>query len=320
MKTRRLGSSGPDISVVGFGAWEAGGMAWGPDPGEERVLEAIRTAVDAGMTWVDTAEVYGGGRSEELVGRALADDDDVMVFTKVGSSPAGSGYDRAGVRAGAEASLKRLGRDVIDLYQIHWLDRHGGVPLEETWEAMAALVDDGLVRWIGVSNFDRESIERCERIRHVDSLQPHFSMLWREGADDLVPFCAQNGTGIIAYGPMAFGLLTGAVTRDTQFGDDDWRGGGHGIRYYDALFAPGARERNLDVVDALRPVAERLDVTLAQLALSWAFHQHGVTGAIAGSRSPEHVRENAGAGSVELGAGDLEEIDGILAGAPGAPG
>jgi aryl-alcohol dehydrogenase-like predicted oxidoreductase len=177
---------------------------------------------------------------------------------------------------------------------------------------MAGLVDDGMARWIGVSNFDADLIQRCEGIRHVDSLQPHFSMLWQRGRDDLFPSCDSNGTGIIAYGPLGFGLLTGAVTAATEFGEDDWRGGGHGMRYYDHFFAPGKREATLEIVDAIRPIADRLDITLAQLALGWVVHQRGVTGAIAGSRSAGHATENAGAGSVHLEAKDLEEIEAVL--------
>lgn len=310
MKTRRLGSQGPEISVVGFGSWEAGGAPWGPEVPDARTIDAIQTAVGSGMSWIDTAEVYGGGRSEELVGRALRGRDQVMVFTKVASEGAGSGYSAAGVRAGAEGSLRRLGRDVIDLYQIHWPTSR--MRLEETWEAMAQLVEDGLVRYVGVSNFDRELIETCEKIRHVDSLQPHFSMLHQEGRADLFPFCESNGTGVIAYGPLAYGLLTGTFTKDTTFDDDDWRGGGHGISYYEELFGSGNFERNIDKVSELKPVADRLGLTLPQLALAWVFHQKGVTGAIAGSRSSEHVKDNAGAGSVELVPDDLEEIEGVL--------
>jgi aryl-alcohol dehydrogenase-like predicted oxidoreductase len=311
MRTTRLGSNGPEISVVGFGAWEAGGQAWGPNPPDEQTIAAIQAGLNAGMNWVDTAEVYGSGRSEELVGRALEGRDEAMVFTKLGPQGGGTGFARNEVRAGAEASLKRLGRDVIDLYQLHWPD-HGGVPLEETWEAMAGLVDDGLVRWIGLSNFEEDDIQRCEEIRHVDSLQPHFSLLHQEGRNDLFPFCARNGTGIICYGPLAFGLLTGVFTKDQQFGDDDWRSGKVPMGYYEDFFAPGVYETYLAKVDALRPVAERLDCTLAQLALAWVTHQEGVTGAIAGSRSPKHVAENAGGGDVVLEEKDLQEIDSLL--------
>lgn len=310
MKMRQLGSQGPEISVVGFGAWEAGGMGWGPNPPDEQTIKAMHTAIQSGTNWIDTAEVYGGGRSEELVAAAVKDNDDVLVFTKLGPKPAGSGFDKAGVRAGAEASLKRLGREVIDLYQLHWTDPNTEV--EETWTAMAELVDDGLVKHIGVSNFGIDLIERCEKIRHVDSLQPPFSMLRSEGRFDLFPFCKENGTGTISYGPLGYGLLTGAITKDTEFGDDDWRGGGHGMNGYDLLFAPGKLEKNLAIVDRLKPVAERLGITLAQLALAWVFHQEGGTAAIAGSRSPEHVSENAGAGDVSLDETTLAEIDEVL--------
>jgi aryl-alcohol dehydrogenase-like predicted oxidoreductase len=305
---------GPEISVIGFGAWEAGGMAWGPNPPDQQTIAAIQTALDSGVTWIDTAEVYGGGRSEELVGAAL-EGREALVFTKVAPKPRGSGFHAAGVRAAANKSLERLGRASLDLLQLHWPDRR--TPVEETWEAMAGLVEDGLVKHIGVSNFNRGLIERCEAIRHVDSLQPHFSMLHRDGRDDLFPFCLGNGTGILCYGPLAYGLLTGAVTRDTEFGDDDWRGGGHGMSAYDELFAPGVLEKNLAIVDQLRPIADRLDVRLSQLALAWACHQKGVTGAIAGSRSPEHTRENAGAGDIVLERKDLDEIESVFGGAGG---
>jgi aryl-alcohol dehydrogenase-like predicted oxidoreductase len=310
MKKRKLGSRGPEISVIGFGAWEAGGMAWGPNPPDEQTIEAMETALDSGVDWIDTAEVYGGGRSEELVAQAIKGRDDIAVFTKVAPRPAGSGFDKVGIRRAIERSLERLGRDSVDLYQLHWPDR--SIAVEETWEGMAALAEDGLARCIGVSNFDRELIERCENVRHVDSLQPHFSMLHQDGRRDLLPFCGENGTGVIAYAPLGYGLLTGAITRDTVFGDDDWRGGGHGMRSYDTMFAPGVLERNLDIVDDLRTVADRLGVTLAQLALAWVVHQEGVTGAIAGSRSPDHVRENAGGGSVDLGDDDLAAIESIV--------
>jgi aryl-alcohol dehydrogenase-like predicted oxidoreductase len=310
MDYRSLGSEGDPISVIGYGAWEAGGQAWGPGPSDDQVIEAMRSGFDAGINWIDTAETYGNGRSEELVGRALRGRPDVMVFTKVASAPRGSGYRPDEIRRAVEASLRRLHKETIDLYQLHWADE-STVPLEETWGAMAGLVDAGLVRWIGVSNFTSEQITRCERIRHVDALQPQLSMLWQERRP-LLGLCKENGTGVIAYGPLAYGLLTGAITRETVFPEDDWRGGKHGLRAYEQLFAPGRFEANLDVVDALKPLAERLGISLAGLALGWVLHQDGVTGAIAGSRSTRHVRENAAASGVRLSSVDLREIDGIL--------
>ncbi len=309
MKTHKLGSQGPDLSVIGFGAWEAGGEAYGPNDSEERVIEAIHAGLDSGINWIDTAEVYGQGTSERIVGRAIAGRrEDVLIATKVAPSTEGTGHRAAEVRRACEGSLERLGIDRIDLYQLHWPD--DGVPVEETWGAMAALVDDGLVRWIGLSNYDREQIQRCESIRHVDSLQPQFSMLHLKHRD-LIKWCATNGTGVVPYGPLAYGLLTGAITADTTFHPGDWRTTG-GASYYDNLFAPGKLERSLAVVEGLRPIADRLGITMAQLALAWTFQQPGVTSAIAGSRDPKHVRQNAEAADVELDAKTLDEIEGIL--------
>ena len=309
MKTKRLGSQGPELSVVGFGAWEAGGDAYGPNDSDERVIEAVRAGIDAGISWIDTAEVYGRGTSERIVGRAaLGRRDDVLIATKVAPRPTGTGFRANEVRRACEGSLERLGIERIDLYQLHWSD--DGVPLEETWEAMAGLVDEGLVRWIGLSNYGREDIELCEAIRHVDSLQPQFSMLHLKHRE-LIEWCGENGIGVVAYGPLAYGLLTGAITADTTFGPGDWRRSG-GASYYDNLFAPGKLERSLAVADRLGPVADRLGVTVAQLALAWTIHQPGVTSAIAGSRNPEHVRQNAEAGDIELDQKTLDEIEGIL--------
>jgi aryl-alcohol dehydrogenase-like predicted oxidoreductase len=311
MRTRTLGRNGPEISVIGFGAWEAGGDAWGPNQSEDRVIEAIRAGLDAGITWIDTAEVYGDGTSERLVGRAISDRrDDVVVATKVAPRPDGTGFRPEEVGRACRQSLTRLGIDRVDLYQLHW--RTGDVPVEDTWGAMAALVDEGLVRAIGVSNFDRELIERCEAIRYVDSLQPQFSMLHLEHRD-LIAWCGERGIGVVCFGPLAYGLLTGAITMETAFDRSDWRSGKQGQgSYYGDMFAPGKKDRSLAVVDGMRPIADRLGITMAQLALAWTFHQPGVTSAIAGSRNPDHVRQNAGAGEVELDAATLSELERLL--------
>jgi aryl-alcohol dehydrogenase-like predicted oxidoreductase len=308
VRERRLGSRGPDLSVVGFGAWEAGGGSeWGRPPPEGQVLNAIRSVFDCGIDWIDTAEVYGRGRSEELVGKAVAGRrDEVRLASKVAPVPEGSGFRAEQVRAACEKSLRRLGTQHIDLYQLHWPDG-GRIPVEETWAAMAGLVDDGLVRFIGVSNFDRDLIERCQAIRHVDSLQQEFSMLELRDRD-LIRWCGEQGTGVLSYSPLAFGLLTGAIGPESRFDADDVRSG----RDEGSLFAPGNRERNHAVVEALRPFAERLDITLAQLALAWNVHQPGVTAAIAGSRNPDHVRSNAAAGDVKLDDATLSELDEIV--------
>lgn len=305
MRKRTLGARGPEISVIGYGAWEAGGTAWGPNDSEDVVIDAIRAGIDSGIGWIDTAEVYGDGVSERLVGRAIsARRDEVVVATKVAPQPEGSGFAPAQVRDACEKSLGRLRIDRIDLYQLHWPDE-SGIPLEDTWGAMCELQDAGLVGSIGVSNFDRQQIEACLAIRHVDSLQPEFSMLVREHAD-LIAWCGEQGVGVITYGPLAFGLLSGAITADTRFAPGDWR-----AEKQDAgPFADLAG--SLEGVDRIRPVAERLGCTLSQLALAWNVHQPGVTAAIAGSRNPEHVRANAVAGDIELDGATLGELHTLL--------
>jgi aryl-alcohol dehydrogenase-like predicted oxidoreductase len=307
MRTRRLGFDGPELTVIGFGAWEAGAEpAWGPAPPDDQVVEAIRSVFDAGINWIDTAEVYGEGHSEELVARAIAGRrGEMLVATKVGPAPTGSGFRPEQVHTACRGSLRRLGIEHIDLYQLHWPDGTG-IPVEETWGAMAELVEQGLVGSIGVSNFDRALIERCEAIRHVDALQQEFSMLRRHDAE-LIRWCGERGTGVVTYGPLAYGLLTGAITVETTFDPDDHRSAGK-----HTLFGPGNRERHLAAVDAMRPVAERLGLSLAQLALAWNVHQPGVTSAIAGSRNAGHVRANAAAGDVELDDETLTELDEIL--------
>jgi aryl-alcohol dehydrogenase-like predicted oxidoreductase len=317
MVTRKLGSNGPEITVVGFGTWEAGGQAWGKNESDEAVIEAIRAGLDAGINWIDTAEVYGDGVSERLVGRAIdGRRDDVVVATKVAPEPEGTGFRPEQVRTAAEQSMDRLGIDRIDVYQLHWPEK-SGVPVEETWGAMAALADEGLVGAIGVSNFDRELIERCEAVRHVDSLQQNFSMLVLEDRE-LIRWCGEQGTGVLAYGPLAFGLLTGAITKDTVYVQGDWR------THLDdpdtaGLFGPEAIDRSLAVADGVRIAADRLGVTPAEVALAWTVRQPGVTSAIAGSRNPDHVRENARAGDLDLDAETLEELDELLSLGPQAP-
>jgi aryl-alcohol dehydrogenase-like predicted oxidoreductase len=290
--------------VIGYGAWEAGGTAWGPNESEDAVVRAIRAGLDAGIDWIDTAEVYGDGVSERIVGRALEGRrDEVVLATKVAPQPEGSGFAPEMIGAACEKSLERLGTDRLDVYQLHWPDP--GAPLEDTWGAMSELQDAGKVRSIGVSNFDREQIERCLAIRHVDSLQPEFSMLTREHAD-LIRWCGDQGIGVITYGPLAYGLLTGAITRDTRFAPGDWRGNDPQEGPFSDLAG------SIEVVERLRPVADRSGRSLSQLALAWNVHQPGVTAAIAGSRNPNHVRMNAAAGDMNLDRATLEALDSIL--------
>ena len=309
MKTRRLGSDGPDISVIGFGAWEAGGMAWGPNPPDDQTIEAMHVAFDNGMNWIDTAEVYGRGRSEELVGQAAAGRRaEVLLFTKVAPRPEGSGFKPDQVKQAIRGSLRRLGTDYVDLYQLHWPDDE--VPLEDTWGAMAQLVDEGVARHIGVSNFTSHMVERCLPIRHVACVQNQLSLLHQEDRAHLLPRLERLGVGYLAYSPLAYGLLTGAIGSHTRFDPRDWRSGRSGQgQTYARLFAPGRLEEHVERVDRLRSIAGGLGTAVAPLALRWVIEQPGVTAAIAGSRNADHVRSNAAAGDLRLDRATLARID-----------
>ena len=295
---------GPELSVIGFGTWEAGGDAWGPNRSESKVIDAIGAGLDAGVNWVDTAEVYGDGVSEMLVGKALAGRRaGIFVATKVAPATDGTGFRPEQVRAACDASLGRLGVNVIDLYQLHWPDR-SGVPVEDTWGAIGGLVDAGKVRWVGVSNFDRTLIDRCSAIRHIDSLQQEFSLV-RLDDRELIRWCGEAGIGVLSYSPLGAGLLTGAFDREDAQRIDDWRAS-------DGLTSVGHLDRVFALVDGMRPVAERLGVSLPQLALAWNWQQPGVTSAIAGSRDAEHTRSNAAAGDLELDGATLAELDALI--------
>jgi aryl-alcohol dehydrogenase-like predicted oxidoreductase len=304
MRTRRLGANGPEISVIGLGAWEAGGDAWGANPADDDVVRAFHAAFEAGITWVDTAEVYGKGESERLVGKAVAGRrEDVVVASKVAPSPEGTGFAPEQVRAACDASLRRLDIDALDLYQLHWPDETG-VPVEDTWGAMADLVTAGKTKAIGVSNFDQDLLERCLPIHHVDSLQQEFSML---ALDDrsLIRWCGEAGIGVLTYSPLGVGFLTGRYTRADAEQIDDWRSGNEWT-------TPEQLDETFRVVDGLRPIAEGAGVSMSELALAWNIAQPGVTAAIAGSRSGEHLRANAAAGDRTLETEVLDEIEALL--------
>ncbi len=311
MDMRRLGLNGPLISAVGFGSWEAGGSEWGPNDSDGRVIAAMHAGFDAGMNWIDTAEVYGPHRSEELVGRAVSGRRDVLVFTKVAPTDAGSGFRPDQVKQAIRGSLSRLGLDHVDLYQLHWPDETG-VPIEDTWGAMAEIHDQGLAGHIGVSNFDRALIARCLSIRHVDAVQNEFSLLVQEDRTELLPWLAARGITYLAYSPMGAGVLTGALAADHAFADDDWRGGQLWDEEQSALFRPGAFQENLAKVERLRSIAGRLGTTTAALALRWVVDAATTTVAIAGSRDPGHTRSNARAGDLRLDAETRSEIDAIF--------
>ncbi|HEU5304655.1 MAG TPA: aldo/keto reductase [Gemmatimonadales bacterium] len=316
LPTRRLGTSDLNLSTVGFGAWAAGGggwaFGWGPQDDTDSI-SSIRRAVEGGVNWIDTAAVYGLGHSEQVVRQALQGmppGDRPYLFTKCGlvwdernpEAPPRQVLKPESIRTECEASLRRLGVDRIDLYQFHWPDQ-SGTPVEESWETMTRLVEEGKVRAIGVSNFDVGLLERCEAIRHVDSLQPPLSLIRRQAAEKEIPWCSDHGTGVIGYSPMQSGLLTDRFSADrvAAFARDDWR-----RRSQD--FKPPRLAKNLALRDALRPIARRHETTVAAVAIAWTLAWPGVTGAIVGARTPEHVDGWIAAASLELTLDDLDQI------------
>jgi len=316
LPTRSLGSSGLEITAVGFGAWAVGGggwaFGWGPQD-DDASLGAMRRALELGVNWIDTAAVYGLGHSEQVVGRLLRDlpaGERPFVFTKCGMvwdegdrmAPPRRVLQPDSIRTEVESSLRRLGVERIDLYQFHWSDETG-TPVEDSWETMARLVEAGKVRAIGVSNFDVALLQRCEAVRHVDSLQPPFSMIRRNVAAREIPWCAEHGTGVICYSPMQSGILTDSfdAARVAALAADDWRRNA-------SEFQRPQLERNLALRDALRPIARRHDATVSAVAVAWTLTWPGVTGAIVGARSPQQVEGWIGAGSLELSVADLDEI------------
>jgi aryl-alcohol dehydrogenase-like predicted oxidoreductase len=273
----------------------------------------MRHALKRGINWIDTAAVYGLGHSEVLVGKLLRElpaGDRPYVFTKCGlewDEKNRMGEIRrdlrpAKVRSGCETSLRRLGVERIDLFQFHWPDQTG-TPVEDSWGEMRRLVEEGKVRWAGVSNFDVSLLARCGKLSHVDSLQPPFSMIRREVAASEIPWCGERDTGVIAYSPMASGLLTEKWTADRvkALAPDDWR------RRFPEFLSPNA-EKNLALRDALRPIAKRHGKTVEEVAVAWTLAWPGVTGAIVGARSPEQVDGWIGAAGLTFSGEDLEEI------------
>jgi aryl-alcohol dehydrogenase-like predicted oxidoreductase len=316
LQKRRLGTTDLELTTVGFGAWAIGGggwaYSWGPQDDAQSVA-AIHHAVSRGVNWIDTAAIYGLGRSESVVGRALRElpaSERPFVFTKGGlvadrESPYAEperNLRPESIRSEVEASLKRLGVERIDLYQFHWPDAIG-TPIEDSWAEMARLVDEGKVRAAGVSNFDVTLLERAEAVRHVDSLQPPFSLIRRDSATNLLPWAANYGTGVIVYSPLQSGLLTDGFSsrRLAAMAADDWRRGS-------GQFAEPQLSRNLALRDALRPIAQRRGVTVSAVAVAWTLAWPGVTGAIVGARSPEQVDGWIAGGSLELEQSELTAI------------
>ncbi|HLL66879.1 MAG TPA: aldo/keto reductase [Micromonosporaceae bacterium] len=314
--TRELGTTGMEITRVGFGAWAIGGggwkFGWGSQDDDES-LAAIRYGVEQGVNWIDTAPVYGLGRSEEVVGRAVRDfpeNDRPFIFTKCGLIFDAERPEQApknilapeSIRTEVEASLRRLGVERIDLYQVHWPPQDG-TSLHDYWSTLVDLRQEGKVRAIGFSNHDVAALSQAEAIGHVDSLQPPFSMIHREAAEELLPWCADNSTGVIVYSPMQSGLLTGKMSaeRIQSLPADDWRSS-------HSDFTGEALHRNLALADGLRPIAERHGVGVPVIAVAWALAWRGVTSAIVGARNPEQVKGWLPAATLELTSEDYDEL------------
>jgi hypothetical protein len=316
-KTTILGRSGLEVSPIALGTWQLG-PDWGSFD-EREAIAAIRHANDVGINFFDTAQGYGYGESERILGEALgdrlrSDRDAIVIATKGGLRMTDEGQVRDSspgwIRRGVESSLELLGVDRIDLYQVHWPDPE--IPFAETAGALAELVDEGKLAHVGVSNFTVAEIEEFSRTLQVETVQPPYHLFRREIEDELLPYCAANDIGVLVYGPLAHGLLTGAIEADTEFGDDDWRA-------TNEMFRGEALRRNVEVAGRLEAIARGAGRTLSQLAIAWTLANPAVEVAIVGSRSAAHVEEAVAAAGIELTGDDLAEIERAMAeAAPGS--
>jgi aryl-alcohol dehydrogenase-like predicted oxidoreductase len=311
MEKRMLGRSELKVTPICFGTWELGGE-WGTFD-QEVATTAIRRARELGVNFFDSAQGYGFGESEQLVGTALAEElrtarDELVIATKGGLRRQGDRLvrdaSRAWLREGVDASLRALGVDFIDLYQLHWPDPN--TPFEETAGTLAELVEAGKIRHAGVSNFDTQQMEAFAEHGPLETLQPPYDMFRRGIEGSLLPYCRAHEIGVLVYGPLAHGLLTGAMRPTTVFAADDWRS-------HSSDFTGETFQRNLAVVDRLRKFAADHGVTLPELAVAWALANPAVDAAIVGSRNPDHLQDIVDAAGVRLSRDDLSEIDRILA-------
>ncbi|MCF8243489.1 MAG: aldo/keto reductase [Melioribacteraceae bacterium] len=310
MEKRVLGKNGPELTVLGFGAWAIGGpwqFGWGSVNDNESV-DAIIASLDQGVNWIDTAAVYGFGHSEKIVAKAIKDRrEDVFIATKCGlirddDGGAVNNIDPQSIKSELEASLKRLESDYVDLYQIHWPDPNREV--EPAWEMMAKLKEEGKVKYIGVSNFDVPLLERCMKIDHVQSLQPPYNMIRPQVEEEILPYCEKNGIGVVAYSPMQSGLLTGNFHKK-KLDDDDWR---NKNPFYKEPYLSAA----LNLVEKLRPIAEASNKSVANLSVAWVLNNSAVTSAIVGARNTKQVNDNINSADYKLTADELNKISEYL--------
>ncbi len=317
MQTRKLGYTDLHLTTVGLGTWAIGGggwaYGWGPQDDTDSI-RAIQRALDLGINWIDTAAVYGLGHSEEIVGKAIRGRrDQVIIATKCGlvwDEGSTTPYGRLkawSVRQEVEASLRRLGVDVIDLYQIHWPNPDEDI--EEAWATIADLVREGKIRYAGVSNFSVEQMKRIQPIHPIASLQPPYNMLRRDIEAEILPFCAANNIGVIVYSPMASGVLTEKFSRQwaVSLPDDDWR------KKYSGHLREPELSANLALLEGLKAIAARYGRTVSQLAIAWTLRRPEVTAAIVGARRPEQIEQTAPAADWVLPPEVLAEVDDLLA-------
>jgi aryl-alcohol dehydrogenase-like predicted oxidoreductase len=309
----RLGMTDLEVSPIAFGTWQLGGE-WGAFEKEEGIA-AIRRSRQLGVNLFDTAQGYGFGASERFLALALRDDldhrrDEVVIATKGGLRMTEDGLirdsSRAWLRSGVEDSLRALGVDHIDLYQVHWPDP--AVPFSETATALQELVEEGKLRHAGVSNFDLDQMREFAQTRPVETAQPPYHLFRRDIEAELLPYTQSNDIGVLVYGPLSHGLLSGSMSPDTSFAEEDWRSAS-------PVFRGDSFRKNLEVVDQLkRFAADSLGSTVAQLAIAWTLANPAVDVAIVGARHPAHIQDSLSAAELSLSEADLEQIDRIMAG------
>ncbi|MGC2890314.1 MAG: aldo/keto reductase [Candidatus Acidiferrum sp.] len=318
METRKLGNSDLQITPVGYGAWAIGGsgwdFAWGHQDDADSIA-AIRRTLELGVNWIDTAAVYGIGHSEEVLAQALKDwrGPRPYVFTKCvliwdDKGHVTQNHTAASIRRECEESLRRLQVSVIDLYQMHWPPSDNGPGLEEAWQAMRALQTEGKVRWIGLSNFNVSQIKRAQAIAPVTSLQPPYSLIRRAVEKEILPYCKQQGIGVISYAPMASGLLTGAMTREraAALPPDDFRS-------KSPEFREPRLSKNIELVERLRKVGGSHGRNPGEVAIAWVLSNPAVTGAIVGARNAKQAEGVMRAGELKLSTEEITDIEGAAA-------